>query len=88
MVDAHVNCAGGYLNDPFEEANCFFQPDPDNPSTILLVNRVHFPRNGVYELTVNYGWDYWKDRLLFLSPAARRRCIAFYRPNDALLNQP
>ena len=31
IVDAHVDCAMGYLNDPFEPANCFFQPNPDNP---------------------------------------------------------
>ena len=87
IVDAHVHCAVGYLNDPFEEANCFFQPDPDNPLRIILVNRVHFPRHGIYELTVNYGWDYWKDRLRLLSSEARRRCIAFYRPEDGRLSR-
>ena len=43
IVDAHVDCAVGYLNDPFETANCFIQPNPDNPCQILVVTRIVFP---------------------------------------------
>ena len=81
IVDAHKDCAVGYLNDPFEEANCFFQVNPDNPEQILVVTRVVFPGRGVYELTVNYGWDYWRERLHLLSPSAQARCLAFYCPD-------
>ena len=45
IVDAHEDCAVGYLNDPFEEANCFFHQ-------ILVVTRISFPSS---ELTINYG---------------------------------
>ena len=81
IVDAHPDCAVGYLNDPFAPANCFFQPNPDNPCQILVVTRTILPSRGVYELTVNYGWDYWSERLHLLSPDAQARCIAFYHPN-------
>ena len=80
IVDAHKNCAVGYLNDPFEDANCFFQANPENPCQILVVSRIIFPSRGVFELTVNYGWDYWKDRLHLLSSTAQARCLAFYQP--------
>ena len=55
LVDAHEDCAVGYINDPFEEANCFFQIDPTNEHRILVVARVTFPINGVFEIFVNYG---------------------------------
>ena len=84
IVDAHPDCAMGYLNDPFEPANCFFQANPDNPCQILVVSRVVFPCRGVYELAVNYGWDYWADRLHLLSPDAAVRCTAFYHPDWTL----
>ena len=83
IVDAHEDCAVGYLNDPFEQASCFFQPHPDNPCQILVVNRITFPSRGVFEPTANYGWDYWADRLHLLSPDAQARCIAFYQPDWA-----
>ena len=81
IVDAHSDCAVSYLNDPFAPANCFFQPNPDNPCQILVVTHTILPSRGVYELTVNYGWDYWSERLHLLSPDAQARCIAFYHPN-------
>ena len=82
LVDAHPDCAVGYLNDPFENANCFFQPDPDNSNRLLVVARVNFPSNGVFELTVNYGWQYWSERLHLLSADAQRRCVNFYLGRD------
>ena len=78
LVEAHEDCAVGYLNDPFELANCFFQVDPSNEHRLLVIARVTFPSNGVYELFVNYGWQYWEDRLHLLSPENQQRCLNFY----------
>ena len=84
IVDAHVDCAVGYINDPFAPANCLFQANPDNPcQRILVVNRIVFPSRSVFEPTANYGWDYWADRLHLLSPDAQAQCIAFYHPEWA-----
>ena len=83
LVDAHEDCAVGYINDPFEEANCFFQIDPTNEHRLLVVARVTFPSNGVYEIFVNYGWQYWAERLHLLSPDAQRRCLNFYLHRNA-----
>ena len=63
-MDAHVDCAVGYLNDTFAPTNSFFQPNPDNPSQMLVINCTVLPSRRFFERIVNYGWDYWSEILL------------------------
>ena len=74
----------GYLNDPFCTANCFFQPDPDNPNRILLILRVNLHRGQLHELFVNYGASYWRLHFHLLSAEAQQACAAFYNLSDLL----
>ena len=78
LVDCDPDCAVGYLNDPFQVANCFFQPDPENPRRLLVVLRVGLQQGHLHELYVNYGADYWWEHYHLLSPTSRRACEAFY----------
>ena len=70
MVDADPDCAMGYINEGWEDANASFQPNPRNPYEILIVLKRNLPAHGIYELTVNYGAEYWErlhERLGILS---------------------
>ena len=54
MVEADPDCAMGYINEGWEDANASFQPNPRNPRELLVLKR-NLPAGGIYEITINYG---------------------------------
>ena len=78
MVDCAKECAMGCLNDPFTLANCFFQPDPSNPCSLLIVLRIGLRRGQLHELFVNYDKPYWESHAEYLPPDVRLRCFDYY----------
>ena len=58
MVDADPDCAMGYINEGWEDANASFQPNPKKPYEILIVLKKTLPAHGIYKITVNYGAEY------------------------------
>ena len=82
LVDADADCSMGYANEGWGDANCFFQHTSNtDPELILVLKKTLLP-NRVYELTVNYGREYWfagpNPRIFNLSAAGRRMCEAYY----------
>ena len=82
LVDADEDCSMGYANEGWHDANCFFQhTSHDEPDLLLVLKKKLLPYH-VYELTINYGREYWflgpNPRYLSLSPAARQQCLDYY----------
>ena len=82
LVDADKDCSMGYANEGWCDANCFFQHTSNTDPELLLVLKKTLLPNMIYELTVNYGREYWFSgpipRILNLGAAARQLCEAFY----------
>ena len=78
MVEADEDCAMGFINEGWEDANASFQPNPRNPRELLVVLKRNLPGGGIYEITINYGADYWWDRYHRLGTAARVQWQMFY----------
>ena len=82
LVDADEDCSMGYANEGWHDANCFFQHTANNDPDLLLVLKKKLLPNRVYELTVNYGREYWfsgpNPRIFRLGAAARQLCELYY----------
>ena len=78
MVDADPDCAMGYINEGWEEANASFQPNPRDPYEILIVIKRTLLAHGIYELTVNYGAEYWERLQERLGIIAQLKWQSFY----------
>ena len=78
MVEADPDCAMGYINEGWEDANASFQPNPRNPMELLVVLKRTLPAGGIYEITINYGAEYWRERYHRLGAAARMKWQMFY----------
>ena len=78
MVEADPACAMGFINEGWEDANASFQPNPRNPRELLVVLTRNLPARGIYEITINYGADFWHDRYHWLGTAARMTWQMFY----------
>ena len=78
MVEADQDCAMGFINEGWEDANAAFQPNPRNPMELLVVLKRTLPAGGIYEITIDYGADYWRDRYHRLGTAARMNWQMFY----------
>ena len=52
--------------------------NPHNPRELLVVLKRNLPAGGIYEITINYGAEYLRDRYHRLGPAARMQWQLFY----------
>ena len=82
LVDADVDCSVGYANEGWRDANCFFQYDSaQEPVLLLVLKRTLLPYR-IYELTVNYGREYWAShpnpRLDLLNAAGLQQFYDYY----------
>ena len=73
LVDAAADCSLGYANEGWGDANSFFQHSAGKKPVIMMVIKRIFPAWGIYEITVNYWKEYWKDRFSRLDEEGRRQ---------------
>ena len=75
LLKAHATSMASLINDNFEQSNCFADITPAGilpgarPRLVIRLIRPVLP-DQLFELSFNYGKQYWTDRRLQLLPAA------------------